>query len=467
MTYLQSMIEWTEKYRPATLDKVVGNKAAVADLRKWAETWEVGRGKKAVILAGGPGIGKTSAALALANDLGWGVVEMNASDTRNATSVRKVAFLGALGETFTSEGEYASSKEGRRKLIVLDEADNLFGREDAGGIGAITETIRASKQPIVLIVNDYYALTRRSSAIKSLCKTIRFEPLKSSEIKTALREIAKKEGFKIDEEALDHITERVGGDMRAAVNDLQSLAEGKTEVTHDDVVALGYRDVRKTIFESVRDILSSGSCRKSRESCMALDEAPDTLILWIDENLPLEYREPSDLCAGLDSLSKADVYLGRVRRKRHYRLWAYASDLMTCGVSVARKGSAYGQGRYRFPLWLSKMSRSRSVRRTLRSVSEKIGGETHTSSNLARTDILPGFTYIFLNDFEFRVSMTASLELTEREVSFLLGEKEDSTAVKQTVEQAKRIKEGGSVEIKEIEDFELDKEPGQRDLSQF
>jgi len=230
------MIEWTEKYRPATLDKVVGNKAAVADLRKWAETWETGRGKKAVILAGGPGVGKTSAALALANDLGWGVVEMNASDTRNAASVRKVAFLGALGETFTSDGEYVSSKEGRRKLIILDEADNLFGREDAGGIGAITETIRASKQPIVLIVNDYYALTRRSSAIKSLCKTIRFEPLKSSEIKTVLREIAKKEGFKIDEDALDHVTERVGGDMRAAINDLQSLAEGKEDVTHDDVM---------------------------------------------------------------------------------------------------------------------------------------------------------------------------------------------------------------------------------------
>jgi replication factor C large subunit len=461
------MIEWTEKYRPATLDKVVGNRSAVAELRRWAESWKATGKKKAVILAGAPGIGKTSAALALAHDFGWGVVEMNASDTRNAASVKKVAFLGAVGETFTGEGEYVSSKEGKRKLIILDEADNLFGREDAGGIGAITETIRASRQPIVLIVNDYYALTRRSSAIKSLCRTIRFEPLKSSEIKTALRDIAKMEKFRIDEEALDHITERVGGDMRAAVNDLQSLAEGRTEVTHDDVIALGYRDTRKTIFESVREILSSGSCKKSRESCMALDEAPDTLILWIDENLPLEYREPDDLQAGLDSLSRADVYLGRVRRKRYYRLWAYASDLMTCGVSVARKGSAHGQGRYRFPLWLTKMSRSRAVRRTFRSISEKIGAETHTSSAIARADILPGFTYLFLNDFEFRASLTARLELTEREVAFLLSEKEDSNAVRQTMEQARRIKEGGPVEMKEIEDFEPDKEPGQKDLSQF
>lgn len=461
------MIEWTEKYRPATLDKVVGNRAAVADLRKWAEAWEAGRGKKAVILVGAPGIGKTSAALALANDFGWGVVEMNASDTRNADSVRSVALLGALGETFTSEGEYVSSKEGRRKLIILDEADNLFGKEDAGGIGAITETIRSTKQPIVLIVNDYYALTRRSSAIKSLCRTIRFELLRPSRIKTALREIAKREGFKIDEEALDHITERANGDMRAGVNDLQSLAEGKKEVTHDDVVALGYRDARKTIFDSVRDILRSGSCRKSRESVMALDESPETLILWIDENLPLEYREPDDLSAGFDSLSKADVYLGRVRRRRYYGLWSYASDLMTCGVSVARKGSVSPQRSYRFPLWLTKMSRSRAVRRTLRSVCEKIGRETFTSSNVARSDILPSFSYLFLNDFEFRVAMTARLDLNEREVSFLLDEKEDSPAVRQTMEQARRLREGEAVEIKEIEDFEREKEPGQKDLSQF
>lgn len=461
------MIEWTEKYRPSTLDKVVGNRSAVADLRKWAEAWEEDRGKRAVILVGAPGIGKTSAALALANDFGWGVVEMNASDTRNAESIRKVALLGALGETFTNEGEYVTSKEGKRKLIVLDEADNLFGREDAGGIGAITETIRSTKQPIVLIVNDYYALTRRSTAIKSLCKTIRFDPLKPSELKTALREIAKMEGFKIDEDALDHIAERVNGDMRAAVNDLQSLAEGKKEVTHDDVVALGYRDARKTIFESVKDILRSGSCRKSRESCMALDESPETLILWIDENLPLEYREPDDLSAGFDALSRADVYLGRVRRKRYYGLWSYASDLMTCGASVARKGSAYGQRSYRFPLWLAKMSRSRAVRRTLRSVCNKIGRETFTSSRVAKSDILPAFSFLFVNDFEFRVVMTVKLDFTDREVAFLLDQKEDSSKVRQTIEQARRLKEGERIEVKDIEDFEGEREPGQKDLSQF
>ena len=82
------MAGWTEKYRPATLDEVVGNPAAVAELRKWANGWMRGRpDRKAVILQGDPGSGKTSAALALANEMGWTLIEMNASDCRNADAI--------------------------------------------------------------------------------------------------------------------------------------------------------------------------------------------------------------------------------------------------------------------------------------------------------------------------------------------------------------------------------------------
>jgi replication factor C large subunit len=71
-------LDWTEKYRPVSLSDVLGNDAAVKALRQWATTF--GTGKRAVILYGSPGTGKTSAALALAHDLGWDYIEMNASD---------------------------------------------------------------------------------------------------------------------------------------------------------------------------------------------------------------------------------------------------------------------------------------------------------------------------------------------------------------------------------------------------
>src|SRR5947207_520737 len=87
----------------------------------------------------------------------------------------------------------APFRAGGRKLVILDEADNLFGREDSGGIGAIVDTIRQAGQPIVLIANDFYALSRRSSSLRSLCKTIKFKSVHPSSAKAVLRRVAKGE----------------------------------------------------------------------------------------------------------------------------------------------------------------------------------------------------------------------------------------------------------------------------------
>jgi DNA polymerase III delta prime subunit len=91
---------------------------------------------RAALLYGPPGVGKTSAALALAADLGWTVVEMNASDARNESAIDQVAGRASITHTL---GEPSRGPGPRRALIVLDEADSLSGRA--------TETPRVARTP--------------------------------------------------------------------------------------------------------------------------------------------------------------------------------------------------------------------------------------------------------------------------------------------------------------------------------
>ena len=64
------MESWAEKYRPQSLSDIIGNTKVINDLKSWAGSWGEKMIKKGVILSGPPGCGKTSAAIALASDMG-------------------------------------------------------------------------------------------------------------------------------------------------------------------------------------------------------------------------------------------------------------------------------------------------------------------------------------------------------------------------------------------------------------
>jgi len=433
------MLAWVEKYRPTSLDDVVGNPAAVADLRKWADGWVRGRpDKKAVILQGDPGIGKTTAALALGREMGWTVIEMNASDSRNADAIERTATRGSVLQTFSPTGEFLQTKHGGRKLILLDEADNVFGREDKGGIAAIVSLIQNTRQPVILIANDYYALTRRSSSLRRLCRTIKFQRINRAAMKSLLRGISLKEDVQVDEEVLDFIIERSQGDLRSAINDLESIAMGRKELRGDATSSLGNRDRERTVFAALEEIFRSGDARRARESVLGLDESPEDLVLWVDHNLPYEYSTPEDRARGFDRLSRADIYLGRVRRRQNYGLWSFASEMMSMGVASARRDRPRG-GQLGFPQYLLQMSRSRGLRMARNSLAKKLGAHLHTSAAVALSDSLPAFKGLFTGDEEFRVQITALLGLDEKELAYLLDEGEDSHAVKHLLERAGQI----------------------------
>ncbi len=391
------------------------------------------------MLIGTPGTGKTSAALALANDFGWVVIEMNASDHRNAEAINAVALRGATADTFTSDGEFLSSKEGRLKLIVLDEADNIFGREDRGGVPAIVDLIKMTKQPVILIVNDFYALSRKSSAIKSGTLQIRFNRIHISTVKAVLRGIAKDRDVRVSDRTLDLIAQNSNGDLRSAVRDLQAVSEGKQEVLEEETLVLGNRQVTKTMYDLLGEVLHGTNPSRARSVALDANEAPEYTLLWLDENLPLEYKQPEDLARGFQCLSRSDVFLGRVNRRQYFGLWSYASDLMSYGVNLAKESQYREYARYRFPMYLMKMSRTRAMRGVKESLSMKLGAACHMSSVAVIEDLLPYFSWLFRKDKDFRIAMTIAFRFDPEELAFLLDEKIDSHTVKHLISEVQKV----------------------------
>jgi replication factor C large subunit len=424
-------MDWTEKYRPMTLDDVIGNPGAVNSLRMWAESWDSGiPEKRAVVLIGTPGVGKTTSAEALARDMGWSIIEMNASDQRTGDAIEDIAVRGSRFNTFSDEGDYLDTGKGQRKLIVLDEADNFFGNADRGAIPVISRLIKETLQPVILIVNDYYELSRKCSAAKTDTIQITFQRPKAVSMVKALNKIAANEGVEVEPEAMQIIAEKANGDMRAAVRNLEALSLGQTKVTVEMAEGISARDKRSDMYSLMSAIFRSDDPMKARRMLMDVDTDPPELSLWVDENIPYEFVDKGDLVRGYEKLSRADIFLGRVSKRQYYGFWSYAGDMLTAGVATARMTNRYSHDRLHFPSYLSKMSRSKSVRALRKTVCLKLAIYLHTSTRRVDLDILPYVKQLAVNDPEVRLTLTKELLLEPEELGFILDKKPDSKDVK-------------------------------------
>ncbi|MEF8872458.1 MAG: replication factor C large subunit, partial [Haloarculaceae archaeon] len=266
-------MDWTEKYRPSTLSEVRGNDKARDALKEWAETWDTHR--EAVILHGSPGVGKTSAAHALANDMDWPTIEFNASDTRTKDVIEQVA-----GEAAKS-GTLAAGGSGRR-VVIMDEADNIHGNADRGGSRAVTSLVKEAGQPMILIANEFYDM---SNGLRNACRDIEFRDVSKRSILPVLRDLCRKEGIEFEDAALESIAQMNSGDLRGAVKDLQAQAEGKDRLTTEDVVS-GERDTTEGVFDYLDTVIKTAGPQEALEASYDVDETPDDLINWIEDNMP-------------------------------------------------------------------------------------------------------------------------------------------------------------------------------------
>ena len=436
---------WVEKYRPQTLDKVVGHPTAVETLRDWALSWEGDIPKeRAVLLHGKPGSGKTSSAYALANDMEWEIIELNASDQRTAKMIEKVAGSGSRMETLS----------GSKRLIILDEADNIYGTADRGGEKAIIGLIKKTNHPMILIANELYDM---SYALRSACKPIQFRPISYGTIISVLEDIASKENIKYELGVLQKIAENADGDLRGAINDLQAIVQGRPDKTKIELkdITTGYRDTKDDIFKVLGKIFRGKDIIDAYRSTFNLDQNPEDFIQWIDENLPREYTRPADLAEAYNYLSRASLFLGRVKRRQNYGLWKYASILMTAGMVVARSQTQKQIGFVKFqtPAIRKRLGETKGIRKIRDSLAQKIGTHCHTSIGFARYQLFPFFR-LMMKDERYAASIAASLELNAEEITFLI----DANTKKIYNDAQSKIKEDTEYEIEMAGGFGRGKE---------
>jgi replication factor C large subunit len=410
---------WTQKHKPKTLNEIVGNNDAKQQFLTWLKSWSNGTpNKRAALLHGPPGVGKTLTVETLAKELNMELIEKNASDYRTADAIKRFAGLAS---------QYATLFGGNR-LILLDEVDGIAGKEDRGGVRELTNILKTTRSPIVLTANDAY--NPRFSTIRKYCIVIPFKNPTIRETISHLKRICKKEGIDADEEALKFIVERSGRDVRSAVNDLQALAQGKTRLTKEDVAWLAGRDRKEEIFAVMQTILYSKDAWEAKKAASSADVDPDMLFQWVYENAPYHLNDPHDLVKAMDSLSLADIYRQRIRDTQNWSLLRYVIDFMTSGVAAARQQSkSSGWVPFRFPEKIRMLSRTKGERALQTSIGMKIWKRCHISATRSNKEVLPYLKIIFENNPEMAAGLSSWLDLDDDMIEYLAGNKKQTKKI--------------------------------------
>ncbi|KAJ3998582.1 P-loop containing nucleoside triphosphate hydrolase protein [Lentinula boryana] len=216
-------LPWVEKYRPKVLDDVVGNTETIERLKVIARDGNCPH----VIISGMPGIGKTTSIHCLAHQLlgdayKEGVLELNASDERGIDVVRNK--IKAFAQ------KKVTLPPGRHKIVILDEADSMT----AGAQQALRRTMEifSNTTRFCLACNMSNKIIE---PIQSRCAILRYAKLRDKELLKRLMEICEMEKVQYNDDGLTALIFTSEGDMRQAINNLQSTYSGFGFVSGDNV----------------------------------------------------------------------------------------------------------------------------------------------------------------------------------------------------------------------------------------
>ena len=167
-------------------------------------------------------VGKTTTAHLVSKELGYDLVEMNASDTRSKRLLHEHVAELLSCQSLSSFAHGGAHTNGKKRVLVMDEVDGMAGNEDRGGMQELIGLIKTSKIPVICICND-----RQHPKVRSLsnyCYDLKFSKPRVEQIRGAMMSICFKEGVKLKPEALDEIAMGANQDIRQVLHHLSILS---------------------------------------------------------------------------------------------------------------------------------------------------------------------------------------------------------------------------------------------------
>jgi len=352
-----------------------------------------------LILHGPAGTGKTSLVLAAAKENDLEVLELNSSDSRDEASI--TSFLNsALGQQslfFTP------------KIVLIDEIDNISGKQDRGCIGAIVKAVEKSRFPVILTANDPF--DSKFKPLQKISLMIEYPKPDYKLIAQHLQHITHKEKLSAEERALQALARRADGDIRSALLDLQTLPN----LTLNAVSTLSDRKRTQSILQALTLIFKSSRVENALPALDDVDAEMNEIFLWIDENLPKEYTSPPALAKAYEHLARADIFQGRITRQQHWRFLAYITNLLTAGISSAKEQKntefiPYKPTMRILRIWQAKMKYAQK-----KEIAAKVAKVMHISSRQA----LQQMPYVQIIFKQSPPEISKELQLNEEEMEWL------------------------------------------------
>lgn len=396
---------WIKKYEPSLLEDIKGQ-PSVKKLDDFIAGYRTQK-KKAVILYGPSGCGKTSSVIAMAKHHKLEIMEVNASDFRNKEQIEL-----RVGNALKQQSLFFKGK-----VVLIDDINGLSGSKDRGGVSAIAKLLSASVFPVVMTADDPW--DSKFSSLRSKSLILEFQPLGFEEIYQTLKSICEKENVEYEDKALKILAGSTEGDLRAAINDLQVFSY-KKKFTSEELDILPERDKLESIHNALTKIFK---CSDIKTALSAFDNVKEDIqksMLWLDENLPSEYS-PADLAKAYDALSRADVFLGRIRKQQHWRFLVYAIALSTAGVCASKSSKNKRFVPYKPTSRILKLWRAKMKYQRRKAIAEKIASTTHCSVKTALQDSVPYIKSIFENNPGQAEILAQNFNFDEEEVSWLIN----------------------------------------------